>query len=105
MNSQWEVQGFALGIRGARSVLGWSQSELARRSGVSRLTVVRIEGHLMQPKLETATRLRHALREGGVAFEVMHTPIGVVIRLEEAGVKRVLAEGEITGLAPDGKEG
>ncbi len=48
--------------------MGWSQTDLALKAGVARPTVARIESFAMQPKLETAERLRHALRQAGIEF-------------------------------------
>lgn len=59
---------FAVQIRTGRTALGWSQTELAERAGVARPTVARIESFVMQPKLETAERLRNALRQAGIEF-------------------------------------
>lgn len=59
---------FAVQIRTGRTALGWSQTELAARAGVARPTIARIESFAMQPKLETAERLRNALRQSGIEF-------------------------------------
>jgi transcriptional regulator with XRE-family HTH domain len=56
-------------IRGARGLLGWSQSQLARRAGLSLPTVKRVETGT-GPKVsdEARTRIQHALEAGGVRF-------------------------------------
>jgi transcriptional regulator with XRE-family HTH domain len=58
-------------IRGARGLLGWSQSQLAKRAGLSLPTVKRVETGT-GPKVsdEARTRIRHALEAGGVRFIV-----------------------------------
>jgi transcriptional regulator with XRE-family HTH domain len=58
-------------IRGARGLLGWSQSQLAKRAGLSLPTVKRVERGT-GPKVsdEARTRIRHALEAGGVRFIV-----------------------------------
>jgi transcriptional regulator with XRE-family HTH domain len=56
-------------LRAARSLLGWSQSELAVRAGLSLPTVKRVEAG-MGPRVsdEARTKLRRALELGGVEF-------------------------------------
>ena len=41
---------------------------MAKRAGVARPTVARIESFSMQPKLETAEKLKDALRSAGIEF-------------------------------------
>jgi DNA-binding transcriptional regulator YiaG len=56
-------------IRAARGLLGWSQTELARRAGLSRETVKRVEvpsGPSVSS--EARTQLQQALEDGGVEF-------------------------------------
>ena len=65
---QENVFRFAVQIRAGRTVLGWSQTELAKRAGVARPTVARIESFTMQPKLDTAEKIRSALRQAGIEF-------------------------------------
>ena len=56
-------------IRAARGLLGWSQSELAKRAGLSLPTVKRVEAGL-GPRVSDAARARmqKALEAGGVSF-------------------------------------
>ena len=56
-------------IRAARGLLGWSQSELANRAGLSLPTVKRVEAGL-GPRVSDAARARiqEALEIGGVRF-------------------------------------
>ena len=53
-------------IRAARVLLGWSQIELCRRSGVSRDTLVKIERGEGNPLMATVEKLVQALEDGGV---------------------------------------
>lgn len=57
-------------IKAARALLGWSQEELAEKSGVSTPTVKRLESSEgpLGGRAETATKLIRALEAGGVAF-------------------------------------
>jgi transcriptional regulator with XRE-family HTH domain len=57
-------------IKAARALLGWSQSDLADKSGVSEPTVARLEsidGELGGREL-TADKIRSAIEAAGVVF-------------------------------------
>ncbi|MFZ2081378.1 MAG: helix-turn-helix domain-containing protein, partial [Xanthobacteraceae bacterium] len=57
-------------IKAARALLGWSQSDLARRSGVSEPTIARLEsaeGELGGRQL-TAKKIQSALEASGIEF-------------------------------------
>jgi predicted transcriptional regulator len=57
-------------VKAARALLGWSQADLARRSGVSEPTIARLEalkGEL-GGREGTAGRIRTALETAGVEF-------------------------------------
>ena len=57
---------FALQLKAARAVVGWSQAQLAERSGVARPTVARIEAMMMQPRLDTVGKLKQAFLDAGL---------------------------------------
>jgi transcriptional regulator with XRE-family HTH domain len=56
-------------LRAARGLLGWSQSKLAARAGLSLPTVKRVEADL-GPRVsdEARNKLRRALESAGVEF-------------------------------------
>jgi transcriptional regulator with XRE-family HTH domain len=56
-------------LRAARGLLGWSQSELGARAGLSLPTVKRVEG-ATGPRVsdEARAKLQRALEAGGVEF-------------------------------------
>ena len=56
-------------IRGARGLLGWSQSELARRAGLSHPTVKRVETET-GPRVSDRARakIHRALEVAGIEF-------------------------------------
>jgi transcriptional regulator with XRE-family HTH domain len=56
-------------IRAARGLLGWSQTELATRAGLSLPTVKRVEAG-MGPRVsdEARARIQKALETGGAQF-------------------------------------
>lgn len=56
-------------LRAARGLLGWSQSKLAERAGLSLPTVKRVEGDAGPRVSDVArTKLRSALESAGVEF-------------------------------------
>jgi transcriptional regulator with XRE-family HTH domain len=56
-------------LRAARGLLGWSQSKLAERAGLSLPTVKRVEANLGARVSDDArTKLRRALESAGVEF-------------------------------------
>ena len=56
-------------IRAARGLLGWSQSMLAERAGLSLPTVKRVEIDLgLRVSEEARNKLRRALESAGVEF-------------------------------------
>ena len=57
-------------VKAARALLGWSQSDLARHSGISEPTIARLEsvdGELGGRK-ETERKIRAALETNGIEF-------------------------------------
>ena len=56
-------------IRGARAVLGWSQTELASRAGLSQLSILRIEQGTSDVKHSTVVTLEKLFMTEGIAFE------------------------------------
>lgn len=55
-------------VRAARSWLGWSQDELAMRSGVSQRSIARIELERSFPYATTLSRLRKTFEDAGLCF-------------------------------------
>ena len=56
-------------LRAARGLLGWSQTELAKRAGLSLPTVKRLEGGFgPRVSVEARTKLQEALEVAGVEF-------------------------------------
>ena len=56
-------------LRAARSLIGWSQTVLATRAGLSLPTVKRVETDLgIRVSNDARAKLRHALEAAGVEF-------------------------------------
>jgi transcriptional regulator with XRE-family HTH domain len=75
-------------LRAARGLLGWSQSKLAARAGLSLPTVKRVEGDLgPRVSAEARNRLRDALESAGVEF-IEENGGGPGVRLKRRMSKR-----------------
>lgn len=76
---------FAAKVRAARAVLGWSQTELGKRTGITQRAVYRLEKAAAQARESTELRIGEALKEAGVTFEQL--PAGgfkMVVRYQMA---------------------
>jgi transcriptional regulator with XRE-family HTH domain len=60
---------FAAEIRAARAVLGWSQTELARRTAVTHRAIYCIEQNIVRPRTQTEERIIEAFTDAGLRFE------------------------------------
>ena len=56
----------ALTIRAARTALGWSQEELAKRASISKPTIARIEMSGISPRADTLNTLMQVFKKQGV---------------------------------------
>jgi transcriptional regulator with XRE-family HTH domain len=75
-------------LRAARGLLGWSQTELASRAGLSLPTVKRLEGGF-GPRVsdEVRVRLREAIEAAGIEF-IDENGGGAGVRFRKAKNKR-----------------
>jgi DNA-binding XRE family transcriptional regulator len=64
-----ERHAFAAKIRLARAVLGWSQSELGARVGLSQRTIHKLEQGETEPRRTTVRAMEFIWREQGLQFE------------------------------------
>ena len=68
-------------VKAARALLGWSQHDLARKSGISEPTIARLEavdGHV-GGRERTAAKIKQTLEAAGIEFTNGNSP-GVKIR-------------------------
>jgi transcriptional regulator with XRE-family HTH domain len=61
---------FSAQIRAARALLGWSQSQLARKAGVGLATLQRIEQHegIVKGNISTILKIQKALEQADIHF-------------------------------------
>jgi ribosome-binding protein aMBF1 (putative translation factor) len=64
-----ERREFAMKIRAARAVLGWSQAELGARVGVTQRSINRLERAEVDVRHSTVVAIERLLRGHGIAFE------------------------------------
>jgi predicted transcriptional regulator len=55
-------------IRGARAMLGLTQSDLAAKAGISKTALISIETSTSDPKASTLSAIQKALEVAGVEF-------------------------------------
>jgi transcriptional regulator with XRE-family HTH domain len=55
-------------IRGARGILGWSQQDLAQRTGISATSIGSIENNQTTPRESTIQTIRKTLENAGIEF-------------------------------------
>lgn len=57
-------------IKAARALLGWSQSDLARKSGVSEPTIARLESAdgVLGGRKKTGEKIKKAIEVAGIIF-------------------------------------
>ena len=70
-------------IRAARSLLGWSQVQLAEQAGVAHMTIRRFETGTgpVSGKIESLVRIQDALEKAGIVFQGEDAQFGVGVRL------------------------
>jgi transcriptional regulator with XRE-family HTH domain len=73
-------------IRAARALIGWTREDLAKASGVTVRTLVRIENSQTVPRLATLQALTAALETAGVEF-IPENGSGPGVRLARSSKK------------------
>ena len=79
----WRMR-YSAQIRAARALLGWSQTQLARRAGLGLATLQRIErdGGIEKGKFSTVIKIQKALEQAGIHFTEDDTgEIGVRLKV------------------------
>jgi transcriptional regulator with XRE-family HTH domain len=66
--------------KAARALLGWSQDDLARRSGVVRRTLMSFETGAREPREDTLLRVVETFEQAGIEFVSRRNVSGVLLR-------------------------
>ena len=82
-----EAQLFAAEIRAGRAVLGWSQTDLGNRTGVTQRAIYRIEDGASRPRKLTRLRIEKAFDDAGIEFKSGRTN-GFTMLVRFAGARR-----------------
>lgn len=72
-------------IRAARTLLGWTQQELADKAVVSLNAVARLEAGKVDSRISTVSAVQKALEKGGVLFLSANPELGEGVRLRQPG--------------------
>jgi transcriptional regulator with XRE-family HTH domain len=88
---------FAGKVRASRAVLGWSQTELGRRAGITQRAVYCIENALTRPRKATEQQIEASFSEVGLVFTFMFdggfkmtVPFAAIGRSSVASQKRMM---------------
>ena len=60
---------FAAQLRAGRAALGWSQSDLGEKTGVTQRAIYKVENAATAPRQFTRLRIERAFGDAGVEFE------------------------------------
>jgi transcriptional regulator with XRE-family HTH domain len=80
-------------LKTARCALGWNQQDLAAASGVSKVTIARMEAGMMSPRLSTLSALQIAMEGAGARFALNDPPGGFTLRVDP----KALEAGSLSG--------
>jgi len=73
-------------LRAARVALGWTQNQPATASGVSKVTIARLESGVISSKMSTVLALQTALERAG-AQTTLNDPVGgYTLRVRGGGI-------------------
>ena len=73
-------------VRAARFALNWSQADLANASGVSEVSIARMESGALSPRLSTISKIQNALEVAGVSITLNQPPGGYSLALTPEAV-------------------
>jgi transcriptional regulator with XRE-family HTH domain len=73
-------------VRAGRLALGWTQGDLATASGVSEVSIARLETSAISPRLGTISKIQGALQVAGVAITLNQPAGGFTLALSPAAV-------------------
>lgn len=70
-------------LKAARVLLRWSQEELAKKAGIGRTTLSKVEAGEQDVRLSTIRAVQQALEDGGIKFVAADDVYGVGVRLRQ----------------------
>ena len=92
-------------IRAGRLALGWTQGDLAGASGVSEVSIARLETSAISPRLGTISKIQGALQDAGVSININQPPGGFTLSLTPGAVavsrkRYVISHSKGSGASP-----
>jgi predicted transcriptional regulator len=76
-------------IRAARALVGWTQADLAKASGVSEVAIKNLERQATDPRVSTINSIQQAFDAAGIIFldagDIRHSGPGVRLKKASAG--------------------
>lgn len=69
-------------VRAARALLGWSQAELSRRTGLAKRSIANLELAATRPYDRTLRILKRTFTDAGVAYAVHGRKIQVTLNID-----------------------
>ena len=91
-NSDTRCISLVAALKAGRHALGWSQGDLARSSGVSRVTIARMEAGMLKPRPATFDALLQALEASGVRMTMGEPADGFSMVVEGWALKKAKTE-------------
>lgn len=73
-------------VRAGRLALGWTQGDLAGASGVSEVSIARLETSAISPRLGTISKVQGALQSAGVTITLNQPTGGFTLTLTPEAV-------------------
>lgn len=73
-------------VRAARLALGWTQADLANASGISEVSIARLETSAISPRLGTISKVQGALQDAGAFISINQPAGGFTLILTPAAV-------------------
>lgn len=74
-------------IKAARNALGWSQPDLAKRAGVSLVTLARTESGAINPRMSSLIAIQKAIEAAGIVIQDNNPPNGYTLIMMPEAVK------------------
>lgn len=74
-----ETESFAALCRAGRAILGWSQTELANRTGMGITTIAKIESGLVNPRHDSVMGIFRVFQSAGLVIDSYRTEGGFVL--------------------------
>jgi transcriptional regulator with XRE-family HTH domain len=73
-------------VRAARLALGWTQGDLATASGISEVSIARLETSAISPRLGTISKVQGALQDAGATININQPAGGFTLTLTPEAV-------------------